>query len=76
MPPTYTGSPAENIKEIDCSDADPGGIDKHFAKCIRNNTQPPLSNIYTARHITEILVTGMESSKTGKAVELKTRSDG
>ncbi len=77
MPPTYTGkSPAENIKIIDCSDADPGGIHKHFADCIRNGIQPPFSNIYAARHITEILVAGMESSKTGRAVELKTRSDG
>jgi predicted dehydrogenase len=47
----------------------------HFAEHIREGTQPPLSNVYTARHVTEILLAGLESSATGSAIELTTEAD-
>ena len=65
-----------DVKGIDCSDVDPGGMHTHFAECIRNGAQPPLSHVYAARHVTEILLAGMESSQTGRAIELMTRSEG
>ncbi len=75
-PTSYTRETAPvDVKAIDCSDANLGGMHAHFAACIRNGTQPPLSHVYAARHVTEILLAGMEASRTGKAVELKTRSE-
>jgi predicted dehydrogenase len=76
-PTSYTRETAPvDVKSIDCSDAELGGMHKHFADCIRNGTQPPLANVYTARHVTEILLAGMDSSRTGRVVELKTRAEG
>jgi len=75
-PTSYTRETAPvDVKAIDCSDAAPSGMHAHFAECIREGTQPPLSNVYTARHVTEILLAGMASSKTGKAIELTTQAD-
>ena len=48
---------------------------QHFADHIRAGTQPPLSNAQAARHVTEIMLGGMESSRLGKAINLKTRVD-
>ena len=76
-PTSYTREHAPvDVKAVDCSDASLGGMHEHFATCIRSNTQPALSNVYTARHATEILLAGIESSRIGKAVALKTKSDG
>ena len=64
-----------DVKPINCAGAELGGMHAHFADCIRNGVQPPLANAYAARHVTEILLAGMESSRTGRAVDLKTRAD-
>ena len=75
-PTSYTREHAPvDTKAIDCSDAAPSGMHAHFAEHIRAGTQPPLSNVYTARHATEILLAGLESSETGRVVELTTASD-
>jgi len=75
-PTSYTREHAPvDVKAIDCSDANPGEMHEHFAKYIRDGAQPPLSNVYAARHVTEILLAGMESSRTGSAVELATKSN-
>ena len=75
-PTSYTRETAPvDLKTIDCSDADLGDMHTHFAKCIREGNQPPLSHVYTARHVTEILLAGMASARTGSAVELMTRAD-
>lgn len=44
-----------------------------WAACIRNGEQPELSNAHTARHITEIMLAGLESSRTGRTVEVRSR---
>ncbi len=74
-PTSYTREHAPvDVKAIDCSDAAPSGMHAHFAEHIRAETQPPLSNVYTARHVTEILLAGLESSATGRAIELTTEA--
>ena len=74
-PTSYTREHAPvDVKGIDCSDAAPSGMHAHFAEHIRAGTQPPLSNVYTARHVTEILLAGLESSATGRAIELTTEA--
>jgi predicted dehydrogenase len=74
-PTSYTRETAPvDVKTIDCSDTDPGGMHEHFAACIRNAAQPPISHVYAARHVTEILLAGVDASRTGKAIELTTGS--
>ena len=75
-PTSYTRETAPvDLRAIDCSDADLGDMHTHFAECIRDGKQPPLSHVYAARHVTEILLAGMTSARTGIAIELVTRAD-
>ena len=52
-----------------------GNVHEHFLDCIAEGCQPPLSNVQAARHVTEILLAALESGKTGRAVEIKTKTD-
>jgi predicted dehydrogenase len=56
---------------LDCSKTPV--IDPHaqWVECIRTNTRPKLETARAARHITEIMLAGLESGKTGRAVEIK-----
>jgi predicted dehydrogenase len=60
---------------VNCEDVNPGNMHQHFADHVRAGTQPPLSNAQAARHVTEIMLAGMESSRLGQAINLKTRVD-
>lgn len=44
-----------------------------WVDCIRKGESPELSNAHTARHITEIMLAGLESSRTGRTVEVRSR---
>jgi predicted dehydrogenase len=61
--------------EILRRDVDPsvrvGNSHTHWLDCIEMGDQPPVSNAKTARHITEILLAGLESGRTGRSVELR-----
>src|SRR4051812_36140220 len=46
-----------------------GNSHTHWLDCIAKGGQPPVSNARTARHITEILLAGLEAGWTGRAVE-------
>lgn len=46
---------------------------QHWVQCIRRGIQPPLSNARTARHITEIMLAGLQSSRMGRMVEVRSR---
>ncbi len=75
-PTSYTREHAPvDIQAVDCSDTNPGNMHQHFADHIRSGTSPPLSNAQSARHVTEIMLAGMESSRLGQAIELQTRSE-
>lgn len=60
--------------EVDLSDVQPQNSHQHWAECIRNSRQPPLSNARSARHITEILLAGLQSSREGRTVEVQSRA--
>lgn len=47
---------------------DPGSAHRHFLDCIEKGGQPPLSHVWAARHVTQILIAGLESARTGRAV--------
>lgn len=46
---------------------------QHWVDCIKQNQQPPYSNAQTARHITEIMLAGLQSSREGRTVEIRSR---
>lgn len=48
---------------------------QHWAACIRQGIQPPLSNARAARHITEIMLAGLQSSRQGRTVEVRSRME-
>jgi predicted dehydrogenase len=52
-----------------------GNVHEHFVDCVRHGRRPPLSHVRAARHVTEILLAGLESGRTGRAVEIRTRAD-
>ncbi len=48
-----------------------GSAHAHFLDCIEKGVQPPLSNAYAARHVTEILLAAVESARSGRVVEIR-----
>ena len=49
-----------------------GTAHAHWIECIKESRQPELSNARTARHVTEILLAGLESGRTGQRIALQT----
>lgn len=62
---------------IDVSENDMAHADMHreWLRCIREGRQPALSNAYAARHVTEILLAGLASARTGQRVPLHTTAE-
>ena len=58
---------------VDVSPYNVGDAHQHWLECIAKNEQPPLSNAWTARHVTEVLLAGLESAKSGRPVDVKSR---
>ncbi len=56
---------------VDVGGAGTGGMHSHWLECIREGTRPSLSHAWAARHVTEILLAGLESSRSGRAVEIR-----
>jgi predicted dehydrogenase len=56
---------------VDVAPYSQGDAHEHWLACIRDGVQPPLSNAQTARHVTEVLLAGLESARTGRPVEIK-----
>ncbi|MBW3623482.1 MAG: Gfo/Idh/MocA family oxidoreductase [Armatimonadetes bacterium] len=63
------------IEPVDAKGAGVGGPHEHWLDLIRRGGQPPLSHAKAARHVTEILLAGLESSRTGQTVELRTQAE-
>jgi predicted dehydrogenase len=73
-PSSLVDEDAPLIEElVDTSDIPNVHSHQHWVDCIRAGTQPPLSNARNARHVTEIMLAGLESSRTGRAVEIASR---
>ncbi len=43
----------------------------HWFDCIEAGQQPPLSNAHAARHVTEVLLAGLQAGRSGQAVEIQ-----
>jgi len=59
--------------EIDLSGYPQRNSHQHWIDCIRQGTQPELSNVRMARHVTEIMLLGLESSRDGRTLEVSSR---
>ena len=46
---------------------------QHWIDCIKSNQQPPINNVYFARHVTEILLKSRQSAKEGRTVAVDSR---
>lgn len=46
---------------------------EHWIECIRSGARPPIANARMARHVTEIMLKGLESARTGRMLEVDSR---
>jgi D-xylose 1-dehydrogenase (NADP+, D-xylono-1,5-lactone-forming) len=52
-----------------------GSSHAHWLDCIEGGVQPPVSHVYAARHVTEVLLAGLESGRTGRTVQVRSRAE-
>lgn len=52
-----------------------GTAHAHFLDCIERQTQPPASHAWAARHVTEVLLAGLEAGRSGCAVAISSRAE-
>jgi predicted dehydrogenase len=73
-PGSYTREDIPPVpRAVDVDPFEVGNAHRHFVDCIRAGRQPPLSNAPMARHVTEVLLAGLESAKLGRPVEIRSR---
>ncbi len=60
---------------VDVSEFPPTNSHQHWIDCIRQGIQPPLSHVRMARHITEIMLAALESSRQGRTVKIQSRAE-
>ena len=65
--------------EIKVESVDPGfgegNLHEHFLDCVARGAQPPLSHVWAARHVTEVLLGGLEAGRTGRVVEVRSQAE-
>ena len=47
----------------------------HWLDCIEKGVQPPVSHAHAARHVTEVLLAGLDSGRTGRVVGIGSRAE-
>ncbi|HEX2516637.1 MAG TPA: Gfo/Idh/MocA family oxidoreductase [Chloroflexota bacterium] len=73
-PGSYTREDIPPVpRAIDVAPFDVGNAHQHFVDCVRDGRQPPLSDARLARHVTEVLLSGLESARQGRPVEVRSR---
>ena len=60
---------------VDASSSARGNVHDHWLRCISEGRQPERSHAWAARHVTEILLAGLESSRTGQRVEIRSAAE-
>jgi predicted dehydrogenase len=60
---------------VDAASESRGNVHEHWLQCIREGRHPELSHAWAARHVTEIMLAGLESGRTGQRVSLRTKAD-
>jgi len=52
-----------------------GNVHQHFLDCIARGIHPPVSHAHAARHVTEVLLAGLEAGRTGCVVEIQSSAE-
>ena len=60
---------------VDATSASRGNVHQHWLRCIREGRQPELSHAWAARHVTEVLLAGLESSRAERRIEIRSSAD-
>lgn len=60
---------------VDASDVATGNAHQEWIRCIREGRQPDLCHAWAARHVTEILLAGLESARSGQRVAIQSRAE-
>ncbi|HLK57695.1 MAG TPA: Gfo/Idh/MocA family oxidoreductase [Chthonomonadaceae bacterium] len=60
---------------VDVSDAQRGNVHEYWLRCIHEGRPPERSHAWAARHIVEILLAGLESSRTGQRISIHSTSE-
>ena len=60
---------------VDAKGSGRGNVHEHWLACIREGRQPELSHAQAARHVTEILLAGLESSRTGRRIDIRSTAE-
>lgn len=75
-PTSYTREDAPpKATPIDASESDRGSAHAHWVDCINEGRHPERSNAWAARHVTEVLLAGLESSRTGMRIPIRSRAE-
>lgn len=75
-PTSYTREDAPpKSTPIDASKHTRGTAHEHWLQCIKEGRHPERSNAWAARHVTEILLAGLESSRTGQRIAIHSKAD-
>ena len=75
-PGSYTREDEPAIPHpIDVAPTDHPDMHAAWLRCIREGGSPALSHAQAARHVTEILLAGLESARSGQRIAIKTRRD-
>ncbi len=75
-PGSYTREDLPPIPHaVDVTGASRGNVHEHWLTCIRERRQPELSHAWAARHVTEVMLAGLESSRTGRRIAIRSSAD-
>jgi predicted dehydrogenase len=73
VPKAYDSDRAEIERRAIDPGRGAGNQHEHFLDCVARGEQPVLSNAHAARHVTDVLLAGLESGRTGKPVDVHSR---
>lgn len=74
VPLSYDSDHAPIEQRALAIDASLGSAHRHWLDCIAKGIQPPLSNAHAARHVTEVLLAGLEAGRSGYAIDIDSRA--
>jgi predicted dehydrogenase len=76
VPTSYTREDAPPaLTPVDVGNAGRGTAHEHWIQCIREGRHPEKSHAWAARHVTEVLLAGLESSRLGQRIAIHSSAD-
>lgn len=75
IPVSYTSDHDPIRAEPVAGDGGIGNVHSHFLDCIERGIQPPVSHAHAARHVTEVLLAGLEAGRTGQTVDIHSSAE-